>query len=799
MLCTPRVIFKCPHIKGGGEKAAAHLGNYVKYVSTRDGVERVDPGKAALPATEKQTKLVEQLLREFPSSRGLFEYEDYQAAPTRGNASEFITRAIEDNYKSIAKRKNYVDYIASRPRVQKLGAHGLFTASDGPLVLSQVADEVAHHPGVVWLPIISLRREDAARLGYDNAERWRKLLSAHAMDMAKAMKIPDAQFRWYAAFHDEGHHPHIHMVCYSADAKSGFLTKRGITDIKSMLAKEIFQQDLYAIYQRQTQRRDELTKDAGEVMAQLVTEMQTGTLKNQRIGQLLVELAQRLQHCSGKKQYGYLPPAVKSLVDEVVTELEKDPRIAAAYDLWYQEREEVLRTYKDDLPPREPLVRQKAFKRIKNIVIEEAVRLGDMPPPNLADQVESVEELTDDGPVVEPFNDAAVDAPIGTEEVSSHDRWTRSYRTARQFLYGDEDSPPDFAAALDLLTQEADAGNALAMADLGRMYAEGLGGKRDPELAQEWYAKALAAFLETEKATPDRCTQYRIGKLYAAGLGTEQDYGEAARWLEKSADAGYKYAQYTLAGLYRDGNGVDLDYAAARELYANAVTFPYAAYELGKLYRDGLGCETDEERAAQYFHQAFLGFQIMADRSPDDKLQYRIGWMLLHGVGTEQDDAAALPWLEKAAERGNVLAKYQLGKLLLLGTETVPKDVERALELLTECAEDGNQFAQYTLGKAYLLGQDVSQDQGQAVHWLGLSAQQGNQYAQYYLNRVYSSIFSSTTSLLYHMGRIFQEQRPQPVGGVRVGVDSKLRRRIREKKIAMGHKPDDHEEQEQTM
>ena len=189
----------------------------------------------------------------------------------------------------------------------------------------------------------------------------------------------------------------------------------------------------------------------------------------------------------------------------------------------------------------------------------------------------------------------------------------------------------------------------------------------------------------------------------------------------------------------------------------------------------------------------------MADRSPDDKLQYRIGWMLLHGVGTEQDDAAALPWLEKAAERGNVLAKYQLGKLLLLGTETVPKDVERALELLTECAEDGNQFAQYTLGKAYLLGQDVSQDQGQAVHWLGLSAQQGNQYAQYYLNRVYSSIFSSTTSLLYHMGRIFQEQRPQPVGGVRVGVDSKLRRRIREKKIAMGHKPDDHEEQGQTM
>ncbi len=758
-------------------------------------MERVDPGKAELPATDKQAKLVEQLLREFPSSRGLFEYEDYQAAPTRGNASEFITRAIEDNYESIAQRENYVDYIASRPRVQKLGAHGLFTADDGPLVLSKVADEVAHHPGVVWLPIISLRREDAARLGFDNAERWRKLLSAHAMDMAKAMKIPDAQFRWYAAFHDEGHHPHVHMVCYSADGKSGFLTKRGIADIKSMLAKEIFQQDLYAIYQRQTQRRDELTKNAGEVMAQLVTEMQTGTLENQRIGQLMVELAQRLQHCSGKKQYGYLPPAVKSLVDEVVNELEKDPRIAAAYDLWYREREEVLRTYKDDLPGREPLVRQKVFKRIKNIVIEEAVRLSNMSPPDITNQSEPMVEPSDDESV-NGLDDATTDAPTSTEEVSPHVKWTHSYRTARQFLYGTEDSPPDFAAAFDLLAEEADAGNALAMADLGKMYAEGLGRGPDPELAQEWYAKALATFLSAENAVPDRCTQYRIGKLYAAGLGAEQDYGEAARWLEKSANAGYKYAQYTLAGLYRDGKGVEQDYAAARELYGKAVTFPYAAYELGKLYRDGLGGGVDQERAAWYFRQAFTGFQIMAGRSPDDRLQYRIGWMLLHGVGTEQDEAAALSWLEKAAEHGNPFAKYQLGKLLLTGAGGVPKDAERAVELLTECAEAGNQFAQYTLGKAYLLGGDIPQDQEQAVHWLGLSAEQGNQYAKYYLDRVYSSIFSSTALLLYHMGRIFQEQRPQPVAGMRVAVDSKLRKQIREKKIAMGHKPDDHGEEQ---
>ena len=411
VLSTPRVIFKCPHIKGGGEKAAAHLSNYVDYISTRDGVERVDPGQAAKPATKKQLKMVERLLRDFPVSRELFEYADYQAAPTRGNASEFITRAIEDNYEAIAKRENYVDYIANRPRVQKLGSHGLFTGSTDSLVLSQIADEVAQHPGVVWLPIISLRREDAARLGYDSAESWRKLLSARAMDMAKAMKIPYEQFRWYAAFHDEGHHPHVHMVCYSADGKSGFLTKSGIAHIKSMLAKDIFQQDLIAIYQRQTQRRDELTEDAGEVMRQLVSEMQNGTLDNQRIEQLMVELAQRLRGRSGKKQYGYLPPALKSLVDEIVTELEKDPRIAAVYDLWYREREEVLHTYKDDLPERVPLSRQKEFKRIKNIVIEETARLGELTAAIESASMGNSKSATDTGSTAESSRTDDADQP----------------------------------------------------------------------------------------------------------------------------------------------------------------------------------------------------------------------------------------------------------------------------------------------------------------------------------------------------------------------------------------------------
>ena len=371
-----RVIFKCLHIKGGTAKAAAHLGNAVGYIATREGVQRIDSGKMDLPATEKQVNMVEKLVREFPQSCDLEEYADYQDSPTRGNASEFITRAVEDNLDQIAKMENYVDYIAKRPRAQRFGAHGLFTGGDESLILSKIQDEVAHHPGTVWMPIISLRREDAARLGFDNAERWKQFLSSYAVEMAQAMKIPLEQFRWYTAFHDEKHHPHVHMVCYSADGKSGFLTERGIERIRSGLAKGIFRQELTEIYAKQTQRRDSLNQDTQKVLRQLIQQMQDGTLSNERIDRLMMELSHQLRNTSGKKQYGYLKPSVKSLVDEIVDELERDERVATAYNLWYEMREEVLRTYKDDLPERIPLSRQKEFKRIKNIVIQEAVRLG---------------------------------------------------------------------------------------------------------------------------------------------------------------------------------------------------------------------------------------------------------------------------------------------------------------------------------------------------------------------------------------------------------------------------------------
>ena len=504
----PRLIFKCPYIKGGTSAATAHLENYVKYMATRSGAERVDPGRSGWPATSNQKKLVEQILRDFPLSRGMFEYEDYAAAPTCANASEFITRALEDNYDQIAKKENYLKYIASRPRTQRVGSHGLFTGEEDHLVLARVAEAVAAHPGNVWLPIISLRREDAARLGYDRAEEWKALLSKYAMEMAAAMKIPWEDFQWYAAFHDEAHHPHVHMVCYSADPSKGFLTKQGIAQIKSGLAKDIFRQELTELYQKQTQSRDALNEDARWVMEQLIEQMRSGAGDSGRMEELMEYLAERLRHTGGRKQYGYLKAPLKAVVDEIVDELAKDPRVAAAYALWYELREEVLRTYKDDLPQRLPLSQQKEFKRIKNIVIGEAVKLG------------AHQQIfhPDDQGVSEPSADT-------------------EYTLALADLRGDG-VPKDTAKALELLKQSAARGNQFAQYRLGKLLLQGENVPRDVNAAMRWLTAAADQ--------GNQYAQYALGKLYLLGKEIPKDRGSAIKWFQLAADQGNEYAQYFL-------------------------------------------------------------------------------------------------------------------------------------------------------------------------------------------------------------------------------------------------------------
>lgn len=317
--------------------------------------------------------------------------------------------------------------------------------------------------------------------------------------------------------------------------------------------------------------------------------------------------------------------------------------------------------------------------------------------------------------------------------------WSDEYRLARRCLFGGKDQPQDLEQAFTLFQQEAQKGNALAMHDLGRMLADGLGRKIDMQAAHVWYSKALAAFYAVERQKKKRYAEYRIGKLYAAGLGCEQDYGDAARWFQLSADKGYKYAQYSLAGLFRRGQGVEQDDARALELYTASAQqdFPYAAYELGKMYRDGIGCEKDAEASEQWYRQAFAGFLELEQQSHDDKLQYRIGWMLLHGVGTGKDETAAREWFEQASKLDNPHAQYQLARMIFNDPSSTPEQTAQALERLTKAAEAGQDCAQYALGKIYRDGQGVEKDIQKAVALFTLAATKENSFAAFALGKLY--------------------------------------------------------------
>ena len=353
------------------------VGGYAKYIATREGVEKLDDSQKHAPATVKQEQLICRILRDFPDSKDSHEYRDYQKEKTVGTATEFITRALEENMDRVADSKTYADYIATRPRAERFGSHGLFTDEGVQVQLGKVSQELNEYSGNVYTTILSLRREDAARLGFDCGSRWRDFLRSNTSVIAENLKIPLDHLRWYAAFHDEGHHPHIHMIAYSSVPGEGYLSDKGVEKMRSVFAREIFSQDMLQTYERQTEYRDRLRQQSKESVAQIVEEISNGYYSNPQVEQLLIQLSQRLANTTGKKVYGYLKADVKAVVDEIVAELAKDENIRKLYDLWYEQREDVLRTYTNHFPERQPLEQNPEFKSIRNSVIQEAMNLQD--------------------------------------------------------------------------------------------------------------------------------------------------------------------------------------------------------------------------------------------------------------------------------------------------------------------------------------------------------------------------------------------------------------------------------------
>ena len=474
------------------------------------------------------------------------EYEDYLKNQTQESASEFIRQAREDFAVPMSQRENYLDYVSHRPGVELRGEHGLWTSGGKVENLSEAVREVAEHPGNVWTPVVAIRRQDAERLGYDNAENWRALVNASLCDIAKGYKIHPDHLRWYAAFHEKEKSVHIHMVVFSSDPKEGYLTPDGIRQVKSAFARRIFQQDLMHIYEQKTAYRNQLQQNAAEAMQELIRQMRDGSLENPQLEDQIEALARRLRTVRGKKVYGYLPPEVKLMVDGIVDALAADERVTKAYDLWNEMRESIYRTYSEHLPERLPLSKQKEFKPVRNMVIREALLLVQQEE-GIAEEPQREADLRHVQHAAESGDPAAM--------CDLSDLLMKQRRSSE---------------ALYWLEQSARNGDPRGQYVLGTWYLK----RGNVQNALRW----LTAAADLGSST----AQYRLGVLYLKGEQVEKNLELAVRYLTASAECGNQYAQYTLGSLYRSGNGGSRDEALGREWLSRSAAQgnPYARHLL---------------------------------------------------------------------------------------------------------------------------------------------------------------------------------------------------------------------------
>ena len=549
---------------------------YMKYIATREGVEKLSGNG---PVTKGQRELIQDLLRDFPNAVELFEYEDYCKTPTLGTASAFITMALDSNLHEINSESGYMKYIATRPRVQMRGTHGLFSSSTA-VDLNDAMSELESHEGNVWTIIYSLRREDAARLRYDNADAWRSLLMMHQTDLAEAMKIPADKFRWYAAFHDEGHHPHIHMMVWSNDSKQGFLTTDGIAAMRSKLTNTIFRDEMIQIYEKKDVAYKKLSNTAQDAMRELIRRMEHQLCDSPVIEENMRQLMQALETTTGKKQYGYLKKPLKQLVDAIVDELAKQPEVAECYEVWNQIRDELDGYYSSTPRERLPLSQQKEFRKIKNMVIREAenIRLG---LPTFED------ETMRDEP--EPEETEHEDAKNGHQSRNVYEQ-ARRYRAAKAVLQDVYAMDEDHLEAVKELERLWSEGYTVAAHQLGKFYRDDLSTLRDLKKAEQWFRSSAEAGNEF--------SEYALGKLLLTQKRTE----EAMKWLGSAADHKNQFAQYRLGKIYLSGESVPKDVKKALEyLSASAAQGnQYAQYTLGKLYLLGRDVGQDREKAKEW-------------------------------------------------------------------------------------------------------------------------------------------------------------------------------------------------------
>ena len=362
----PKIIFTSRYIKN---PASSNAGKLIKYMGTRDGVEKLSNGIDNSLATKKQNDLICSALKAVPESWDYPEMKSYLESKTKANATEFLNEFLERNADRIDGVKKLVSYYAKRPSVEKIGKHGLFSQTDEKINLDEVATEVSNHNGIVWTHVVSLKREAAERLGYNNANAWKNLVKRNVLEIAKAHKIEPSDLQWYGAFHNTTHHPHIHLMVYSKSGQ-GYLTNNGIESMRSAFGNDIFRNEQYKLFSMQTEIRDELKNEAKNIIDDLVSKISSGIYVSDKMIELFKKLSEQLSDYNGRLMYGYFPKSIKETINNIVAELVKDKNLSELYSKWNEINREKLSLYYDKKNLDIPLEENKEFKSIKNYILK---------------------------------------------------------------------------------------------------------------------------------------------------------------------------------------------------------------------------------------------------------------------------------------------------------------------------------------------------------------------------------------------------------------------------------------------
>ena len=573
------------------------------------------------------------------------------------------------------------------------------------------------------------------------------------------------------------------------------MTTKGIDQIRSAFANDIFHDDLQSIYQEQTLSRDELKTVSKIEFESIVRKIHQGGFVDPQLENLIQKLYIQLQNVKGKKVYGYLPPEVKETVNNIFLKLAKDENIQQLYEKWCDLERLKCKTYTQKEKELPALTDNKVFQPVRNMIIRTVLDMNNpivdvlVEEPELTERFENddSDSLTaeifpqfdeaeqfagdkvifsdNDDPTAEDFiwsyeNIVTVDVD-DTPKSKYYLKWSNSYKETCKLIYNKKSKLEDFQKAEQLLLTESKSGNVLAIHYLGKLHSTDKLGAKDEKKSLRNYSEALKGFLEVEPSSKKLkpYVQYRIGKMYCYGSGTEQNYQKAFEWFERSAKQKNKFAQFSLANLYYYGSGVEKDLSQAFFWYrkSSAQGQPYASYAVAQMYSKGEYVTENEDTAQRYYKAALSGFlNLERKEQADDNLFYKIGMMYKNGLGTDTDISKAIDYFQRSAD--NMWSSYQLGKLYLFGADGLEKDKGKAIRWLTKSADDGNEYAKKLLDN---------------------------------MERFEDVLLANTIfGLLANLSRCIEDDYTQKYRSVRRTVDSRLRRMIHRKKQSLGMKED---------